>query len=101
MIQMPQSVSQMHFEVTSRRIVVPVSERSRTSLRSQLLVAFAEHAQPGIRRLITVRDLPEIGKDGPDYAEIVPRPAGAMPQVPDGFSVELVASGLAQARVIR
>src|SRR3974377_1284512 len=34
---------------------------------------------PGIRRLITARDLPEIGKDGPDYAEIVPRPAGAMP----------------------
>ena len=56
---------------------------------------------PGIRRLITARDLPEIGKDGPDYAEIVPRPAGAMPRVPDGFSVELVASGLAQARVIR
>jgi glucose/arabinose dehydrogenase len=56
---------------------------------------------PGIRRLITAQGLPEIGKDGPDYAEIVPRPAGAMPRVPDGFSVALVASGLAQARVIR
>lgn len=56
---------------------------------------------PGIRRLITAQDLPDIGKDAPDYAEIVPRPLGAMPRVPDGFSVELVASGLAQARVIR
>ena len=56
---------------------------------------------PGLRRLITAQDLPEIGKDVQDYAEIVPRPAGAMPLVPEGFSVELVVSGLAQARVIR
>ena len=56
---------------------------------------------PGVRRLITAKDLPGITKDGPDYAEIVPRPSGTMPRVPEGFSVELVTSGLAQARVIR
>src|SRR5215469_4960400 len=99
MIQMPQSVSQMHFEVTSRLSVF--SKRNQQLRAKTGAAAFGDwhNDAPGIRRLITVRDLPEIGKDGPDYAEIVPRPAGAMPQVPDGFSVELVASGLAQARV--
>src|SRR5580692_760845 len=39
---------------------------------------------PGVRRLITAQDLPGITKDGPDYAEIVPRPSGALPRVPEG-----------------
>jgi hypothetical protein len=55
---------------------------------------------PGVRRLITAQDLPGITKDGPDFAEILPRPPEAMPRVPEGFSVDLVTSGLAQARVI-
>ena len=56
---------------------------------------------PGVRRLITAQDLPEIGKEEPSIAEVVPMPAGARPRVPEGFSVELVASGLAQPRAIR
>lgn len=56
---------------------------------------------PGVRRLIKAQDLPEITKEVQAYAEVVPRPAGAMPQVPEGFSVELVATGLAQARAMR
>jgi glucose/arabinose dehydrogenase len=56
---------------------------------------------PGVRRLITAQDLPEIGKEEPSLAEVVPMPAGARPRVPDGFSAELVASGLAQPRAIR
>jgi glucose/arabinose dehydrogenase len=51
-----------------------------------------------VRRLIRAEDLPAIGKETQGYAEVVPRPAGAVPRVPDGFSVELVESGLAQAR---
>src|ERR1700723_3552930 len=56
---------------------------------------------PGVRRRITSQDLPEIGKEEPSIAEAVPMPVGARPQVPKGFSAELVASGLAQPRAIR
>ena len=56
---------------------------------------------PGVRRLITAQDLPEIGKEEPSFAEVVPMPVGARPRVPEGFSAELVASGLAQPRAIR
>jgi glucose/arabinose dehydrogenase len=56
---------------------------------------------PGVRRLFTLQDLPPIGKNTENYSEVVPMPAGAQPQVPQGFSVELVVSGLAQARAIR
>src|SRR5580692_11498471 len=56
---------------------------------------------PGVRRLITAQDLPEIGQEEPSIAEVVPMPVGARPRVPEGFSAELVASGLAQPRAIR
>src|SRR5581483_6323112 len=50
---------------------------------------------PGVRRLITVADLPPpnatpSSNNGP---RIVPRPAGAWPKVPPGFVVELLAEG--------
>lgn len=56
---------------------------------------------PGVRRLITPGDLPDIGQETANVVEVVPRPTGVRPQVPKGFSVEMVTSGLAQARVIR
>src|ERR1700738_267836 len=48
--------------------------------------------KPGVRRLLTPQDLPAIGKVTYGMAQVVPVPAGARPQVPDGFSVELVPS---------
>jgi glucose/arabinose dehydrogenase len=60
-----------------------------------------EKDKPGIRRLLTEEDLPAISKSTPSFAEVVPMPAGAKPNVPHGFSVEMVASGLAGARTIR
>jgi glucose/arabinose dehydrogenase len=64
---------------------------------------------PGIRRHITAEDLPppshtENDPEAPDFenmAEVVPAPEGAMPQVPEGFAVEVFASGLSQPRVFR
>ena len=64
---------------------------------------------PGIRRHITPQDLPppshaDNDPEAPDFenmAEVVPAPEGAMPQVPEGFAVEVFASGLTQPRVIR
>jgi glucose/arabinose dehydrogenase len=57
--------------------------------------------RPGVRRLLTPQDLPPIGASTPNSSQVVPMPAGAKPQVPEGFTVEMVASGLANPRAIR
>ena len=58
---------------------------------------------PGLRRLITPSDLPK--PFATPYASngsaMVPRPAEAMPMVPDGFAVSIFASGLEAPRIIR
>ncbi|MFU0507968.1 PQQ-dependent sugar dehydrogenase [Pseudaminobacter sp. NGMCC 1.201702] len=64
---------------------------------------------PGVRRHITPADLPppsnaENDPEAPDFenmADVVPAPEGKMPDVPDGFAVQVFASGLNQPRVIR
>jgi glucose/arabinose dehydrogenase len=67
--------------------------------------AFTDYSkeQPGIRRHLTVADLPAPyatkGVDnGPDVG---PRPDGAWPQAPAGFKVEQYYTGLDQPRLIR
>ena len=57
---------------------------------------------PCVRRLITVGDMPQpyatsSTDNGP---HIVPQPAGAWPKVPKGFTVDLLAEGLNNARKI-
>lgn len=63
---------------------------------------------PGVRRLIRAADMPppEKGtdKETPNVQNrprVVPPPSGAMPKVPEGFSVEVFASGLTQPRIMR
>ncbi len=58
---------------------------------------------PGVRRKITPADMPP-----PDATPsvdngplVVPRPAGALPRVPEGFHVELFAEGLENPRMVR
>src|ERR1700716_3851054 len=57
--------------------------------------------KPGVRRLIRPQDLPPISKSANGPVQVVPMPAGARPQVPPGFSAELVTSDLRNTRVIR
>jgi glucose/arabinose dehydrogenase/cytochrome c553 len=57
--------------------------------------------RPGLRRLFTLQDLPPIERPTYGLAQVVPIPTGARPQVPNGFSVELVTSALRRPRVIR
>lgn len=57
--------------------------------------------KPGVRRLLTLHDLPPIAKPTYGNAQVVAIPAGARPQVPDGFTAELVTRDLRNARVIR
>lgn len=64
---------------------------------------------PGVRRHITPEDLPppshaENDPEAPDFenmAKVVPAPEGAMPEVQEGFEVEVFATDLEQPRVIR
>jgi glucose/arabinose dehydrogenase len=63
----------------------------------------AAHEAPGIRRHLTVADLPapapeESVDNGP---KLVPRPDNAWPIAPEGFKVELYATGLDNPRLIR
>ncbi len=67
--------------------------------------AFTDYTQehPGVRRKITVTDLPEPKEDesvdnGPSLS---PRPEGAMPIAPAGFKVEMYAQGFNEPRLIR
>ena len=58
---------------------------------------------PGVRRRLTPADLPppfetKSVDNGPN---IVARPDGALPRVPDGFRVALFASGLTNPRMVR
>jgi len=57
--------------------------------------------KPGTLRLIRPQDLPAPGPSSANVSRIVPRPPGAMPQVPPGFKVELFAEGLDGPRIIR
>jgi glucose/arabinose dehydrogenase len=67
--------------------------------------AFTDYTRehPGVRRKITVADLPEPNPDesvdnGP---ALVPKPANAWPIAPAGFKVELYAQGFTEPRLIR
>ncbi|MGO9992787.1 MAG: PQQ-dependent sugar dehydrogenase [Steroidobacteraceae bacterium] len=70
-------------------------------LKGEQAVGGWRQDKPGVRRLLTPSDLPPVGNETPALSAVVPNPAGAMPQVPAGFSVEMVASGMNIPRVIR
>jgi len=59
--------------------------------------------KPGVIRLIRPSDLPRPGASpsSANTSHLVPRPPTAIPQVPDGFKVELFASGLRGPRQMR
>jgi glucose/arabinose dehydrogenase len=59
--------------------------------------------KPGTVRLIRPQDLPQPGAtpSRASFPKVVPRPAGTVPQVPDGFKIALFADGLSGPRIIR
>ena len=78
-----------------------IAQDSSQVLRGSAAFGGIGQDRPGLRRHITAADLPPPGKSTSNTAEVVPMPAGAKPRVPSGFSVDLVASGLSEPRVIR
>jgi glucose/arabinose dehydrogenase len=80
-----------------------VYAQSGTTLTGQNAFTDYSKEHPGVRRKITLADLPEPKEDqsvdnGPS---VVPRPEGAWPIAPAGFKVELYAQGFAEPRLIR
>jgi len=72
-------------------------------LTGQAAFTDAAHEAPGIRRHLTVADLPAPAPEqsvdnGPN---VVPRPANAWPIAPKGFKVDLYATGLDNPRLLR
>jgi glucose/arabinose dehydrogenase len=59
--------------------------------------------KPGTIHKITAKDLPEpyVTESVANNAHVVSRPANAWPQAPNGFKVELYASGFDEPRLIR
>ncbi|MHA6645434.1 PQQ-dependent sugar dehydrogenase [Mesorhizobium sp. A623] len=96
-------------------LALPLAIAAWTPLQAQEVLtgeaAFGtwEPDSPGVRRHITPADLPppsltDNDPEAPDFenmATVVPAPDGAMPKVPEGFKVEVFASGLNQPRVLR
>ena len=82
---------------------LPASLSAQQTITGQ--AAFADYTQqkPGIRRKITVADLPEPkpSESVDNGPTVVQRPAGAWPMAPAGFKVELYAGGDAAAPMQR
>ncbi|MBZ9996389.1 PQQ-dependent sugar dehydrogenase [Mesorhizobium sp. BH1-1-4] len=59
--------------------------------------------RPGARRLIKPEDLPKpyVTKSASNSAGLADMPADAKPQLPPGFSAQLIASGIDNPRVVR
>jgi glucose/arabinose dehydrogenase len=72
-------------------------------LTGQAAFVSTTNVKPGLRRKVTIADLPKpfATESVATKSKIVPRPAGVMPQAPPGFKVGLFATGLAVPRVIR
>jgi glucose/arabinose dehydrogenase len=58
---------------------------------------------PGVWRMITAADLPKpyASQSMRNTSTLIPRPEGAMPKVPPGFSVSIFASGFKRPRVMK
>ncbi len=66
--------------------------------------AFGDYQQdtPGVRRMLTAPDIPPVAQNEAiaNMSQTVPRPEGAAPSLPAGFTAEVIATGLKTPRVV-
>jgi len=81
---------------------VGAAAESGTLLTGKAAMGDWKGDSPGLRRKITVADLPPPGSNALaiNFARVIRRPAGAKPQVPLGFKIELYASGFHDPRFL-
>lgn len=83
---------------------LPAMAQTGTVLTGQAAFTDYTKEQPGTLRHVTLNDLPKPmpGTSVDNGADVVPRPAGAMPMAPPGFRVQAYAQGgFQQPRLIR
>lgn len=83
-------------------VVLHAKESPPVTLKGKAAMGDWTSDAPGVRRLITVADLPEpyATKSVRNMPVKVKRPEGAWPKVPAGFKVELYAEKLKEPRVL-
>jgi glucose/arabinose dehydrogenase len=76
-------------------IAVPALAQNGQLITGQAAFADWNQQQPGVRRMITLADLPEPKPDESvqNQPQVIPRPADAWPIAPAGFKVTLYAGG--------
>jgi glucose/arabinose dehydrogenase len=99
---MPSAASQL-ITITACCLSLTACERVRgQEARGQAATGSWHDDKPGVRRLLRPQDLPAVTKPTYGEAEVVAMPAGAEPQLPDGFSAARVTTaGLQKPRAIR
>ena len=99
---LPSLLQLLAFASIASALALPLSAQSTKTITGQ--DAFTDYSQehPGVRRHITVADLPAPAPEQSvdNGADMVPRPEGAWPQAPKGFKVELYAQDFKQPRLI-
>jgi glucose/arabinose dehydrogenase len=101
----------MHHSATLRSLLLatvcavalPLSAATAQTLTGADAFTTWEEAAPGVRYHITPADLPEPmeSESVSNPPGVIGMPEGAEPAVPEGFDVQLVASGLEGPRVVR
>jgi len=98
-----QSLGQPQRAQTSRQPATPLAAEKLNAPPPTPPFTDFRYEKPGQVRKITLKDLPApfaTGSAG-NGPQVVARPEGAWPQVPDGFKVEQYAAGLDNPRIIR
>ncbi|HUZ93308.1 MAG TPA: sorbosone dehydrogenase family protein [Edaphobacter sp.] len=99
---LPSLLQMLAFASIASVLPLSLSAQSTQTITGQN--AFTDYSQehPGVRRKITVADLPAPAPEQSvdNGADMVPRPDNAWPQAPRGFKVELYAQDFKQPRYI-
>ena len=87
--------------VNSGVILAATSTSEQNVLKGHEAFGGWQKDKPGVRRLLKPEDQPSVGESTSNPVQIVRRSKHARPIAPKGFSVDLIASGFAEPRVIR
>lgn len=89
------------FALTATLLLQAAKTDNWTILTGNAAWADSTKIKPGMARKITPESLPAPTAGTPSFPTVIPRPADAWPQAPEGFKVELYAGDLGPVRQIR